>query len=594
MQSFARICVVALSAFILPSLALAENLQTADPPQDEAARRIDWWRKARFGMFIHWGLYAIPAKGEWHVFADRVDFEDYKNLSGQFRAEHFDPAAWAAAAKQAGMGYMVLTARHQDGFSLWDSPSSFEQFTSMRSAAKRDFVAEYTAACRAAGLGGGIYYSPLDWRFPGFFFPEMYRKNAEELRDQTYSQVQELLGNYGKIDILWYDGGGDDWLGLGGLEWSADEGWHGRDTAWPQTKRYSGKPLWEPEKLQAIVRRMQPGIITNDRSGTPGDFESREFKIGNLDNQQPWEKCTTLTGSWGYTASPARSLRDLLGELSQTACRDGNLLLSVGPRPDGSIDPGHLARLHEIGEWMKVNGEAIHGTRGGPLLPNENFGTTTTGSMVYVHVWKWPADGKITLSQLPRPLASSATLSGDAARVSEDQGRIVITRSSTTGEVPLTIIALKLADTAAVGPDSNRNGFGASDTQSSAGSNASAAQALHDSNNWVLRWQDEFDKPGLPDPARWNYESGRVRNGEAQYYTTKRLENARIEDGHLIITARKEPWDGAEYTSASLTTLDRFALTYGKIEISAKVPAGRGTWPALWTLANYDPHVPGG
>ena len=161
-------------------------------------------------------------------------------------------------------------------------------------------------------------------------------------------------------------------------------------------------------------------------------------------------------------------------------------------------------------------------------------------------------------------------------------------------EVPLANHSPTLASPADAGPASTTNGFGASDTSCPTSSNQSPAQALHDSEDWVLRWHDEFDTPGLPDPARWNYESGRVRNGEAQYYTSGRQENARVEDGHLIITARKESWEGAEYTSASLTTLDRLALTYGKIEICAKVPAGRGTWPALWTLANYDPHAPGG
>jgi alpha-L-fucosidase len=400
---------------------------------------LEKWRQIRFGMFIHWGLYAIPAKGEWAVFSQQMDYEEYKKLSTQFTADKFNAKEWAAAAKDAGMGYMVLTSRHHDGFALWDSPSSYEQFTSMKSAAKKDFVAEYTDACRDAGLMVGLYYSPLDWRFPGFFFPKMYRKNAEEMRDQTYGQVRELLSNYGKIDILWYDGGGDNWLGLGGLQYAFGKQWHVR----PEGKNYDGKPLWEPEKLQAMVRSLQQGIITNPRSGAPGDFESREFKVGEFNNKIPWEKCATINGVWGYKDVPARPLSNILGELTNTVCRDGNFLLNVGPRADGTIAPDQLVRLHEIGEWMKVNGEAIYGTRGGPLLPTDYCGTTYAKKYVYVHIWKWPTDAKITLDKLPSKVVSASTLSGDKVMFkTNDQGLVELIQTKVSYNEPLTIIKL--------------------------------------------------------------------------------------------------------------------------------------------------------
>jgi len=429
------------SAQVVNSTAPPEPYASGTKSNSVTSLELEKWRQARFGMFIHWGLYAIPAQGEWYVFSRQVDYEDYKKLSNQFTADKFDANEWASAARQAGMNYMVLTARHHDGFALWDSPSSFEQFTSMKSAAKKDFVAEYTNACRNAGLMVGLYYSPLDWRFPGFFFPKMYRKSAEDMRDQTYSQVKELLSNYGKIDILWYDGGGDEWLGLGGLEWGFGKSWHQRD----KTKKYDGKPLWEPEKLQSMVRNLQPQIITNDRSGADGDFQSREMKIGDFNNSVPWEKCGTINGVWGYKDVPARPLHKIIEELTNTVCRDGNFLLNVGPRADGTIAPDQLFRLHEIGAWMKVNGEAIYGTRGGPLLPTEFSGTTHTDKSVYVHIWKWPTDAKITLEKLPSKIINATVLSGGKVNVkTNDQGLVELTRVGNANEMPIAIIKLNI------------------------------------------------------------------------------------------------------------------------------------------------------
>ncbi len=449
----AFVALFALSGFVLAQSVRSE--ESAPPPVTpecaatmSANPHLTWWRKARFGMFIHWGVYSVPARGEWILFTERIDVREYKKFADGFTAARFDPAAWARAAKEAGMGYMVLTARHHDGFSLWDSPSSFEHFTSVRSAAKRDLVAEFVEAVRTAGLRVGFYYSPLDWRFPGFFFPEMYRENAEALRDQTYAQVRELLTRYGKIDVLWYDGGGDDWLGFGGLEWNVGEGWHTRDKKWPQTKRYAGKPLWEPEKLQAMVRELQPGILTNDRVGNPGeyaDFLSREWSVGAFDNTIPWEKCATITGAWGYREGwNPRPLKDLLSELSHTVCRDGNFLLNVGPKPDGTLSEGETTRLREIGEWMKVNGEAIHDTRGGPLRPTEEYGTTHRGKTVYVHIWKWPSNGRIALPLAGCKPVSSVTLSGDATQAAPIGDGVLIERMKIAEGAPLTIVSLVL------------------------------------------------------------------------------------------------------------------------------------------------------
>ena len=427
------------------------DLQTAvvlEAPKGETSKELElsandmqWWRDAKFGMFIHWGLYSIIGKGEWYMFNKNIDVREYRKLKDQFTAEKFNAKDWAQCAKDAGMKYMVLTSRHHDGFSLWDSPSSYDNFTSMNSAAKKDFVAEYTTACREAGLKVGLYYSPLDWRFPGYFFPDMYRENAEQLKAQTYSQVEELMKNYGKIDVLWYDGGGDDWLGLGGLEWKGKEAWGRR----PKNEKYKGKPLFEPLKLNTMVRQYQPKVIMNNRSGYVGDFSSREQSIGNFDNIKPWEKCGTISAGWGYTSSRTEplSLKKIIENLSNIVCRDGNYLLNVGPRPDGQIEPSQVARLKEVGQWLKLYGECIYGTHGGPILPTANYGATSTPKAVYIHVWEWPADGKITIEGL-KGIKSGKALTADNVSVSVKDGKVLLSCDKINTENPLTVIKLKL------------------------------------------------------------------------------------------------------------------------------------------------------
>jgi alpha-L-fucosidase len=427
-----------------------EELQTAvvlETARNETSKALElsaddikWWKDAKFGMFIHWGLYSIVGQGEWYMFNKSVDLREYRKLKDEFTAEKFSAKDWAQCAKDAGMKYMVMTARHHDGFSLWDSPGSYDNFTSINSAAKKDFVAAYTQACRDAGLKVGIYYSPLDWRFPGYFFPDMYRENAEQLKAQTYSQVEELMKSYGKIDVLWYDGGEDDWLGLGGLQWGKG-GWGTR----PKTEKYKGKPLFEPIKLNTMVRKYQPKVIINDRSGYEGDFTSREQATGDFDDQRPWEKCGTLSAGWGYMSvrTEPLSLKKILETLSNIVCRDGNYLLNVGPRPDGQIEPSQVARLKEVGNWLKLYGECIYGTKGGPILPTKEYGATSTSKAIYVHIWEWPADGKITINGL-QGIKSAKALTDDKVSVSVKNGIVVLRKDYSTTENPLTVIKLKL------------------------------------------------------------------------------------------------------------------------------------------------------
>jgi alpha-L-fucosidase len=378
-------------------------------PEPEANPRIGWWREARFGMFLHWGVYSIPGRGEWVQWAEQIPTDQYAKLADQFHPEHFNADAWAQVAKDGGMKYMVLTVRHHDGFALFDDPGS--SFNAMKSAAHRDSVADYVKAVRKAGLGVGLYYSPLDWRFPGFFFPGIYQQNAIELRDQYQRQIDELASRYGKLDILWFDGGGNEWLGFGGAEFTGS-GWQAR----PKDKSYSGTFDWQDEKTVAHLRQLQPQIIVNDRTDAPADFRSREgdAALGDFVNQQPWELCTTITeGAWGYqNDAKVKSLDQLVRLLVGAVGRDGNLLLNVGPNPDGEIVPAQEVRLREIGQWLSQNGESIYGTRGGPWLPGSYGVSTHSGKLVYLHILHLPAESALVLPALPDRAVKATLLHG--------------------------------------------------------------------------------------------------------------------------------------------------------------------------------------
>jgi alpha-L-fucosidase len=379
-------------------------------------KRIEWWRDARVGLFMHWGVYSIPGRGEWVQWDEQIPRTEYAKLANEFHPEHFSAEKWAQTAKDAGMKYVVLTARHHDGFTLFDDPGS--DFTAMKSAAHQDFIADYVKAVRDAGLGVGLYYSPLDWRFPGFFFPDLYMDNAVALREQYRRQITELATHYGKLDILWFDGGGNEWLGFGGVQFRG--GWHAR----PSDKPYTGKFDWKDDQAVGLLREKQPNIVINDRTDAAADFRSREGDgaLGEFDNQTPWELCTTITeGAWGYQpTAKVKPLARLLQLLVGAAGRDGNFILNVGPRPDGEIDPAQVQRLHEIGDWLRKNGESIYRTRGGPWLPGDYGVSTHRGKDVYVHVLKVPEAGVVALPNLPTRIVKMTDLEGSAISYSQD------------------------------------------------------------------------------------------------------------------------------------------------------------------------------
>jgi len=400
------------------------------PGSNLPPEKMQWWEDQKFGMFIHWGLYAIPATGEWTMFNQKIPAEEYAKLADQFNPKHFSATEWAKVAKEAGMKYMVMVARHHDGFALWNSPSSYRHFNSWETAAHRDFIKEYTDACRKAGLYVGIYYSPLDWRFPGYFDPKGLPDNAALLKKQTYGQVEELMKNYGKIDILWYDGG---WLAHKGTD---------ADAAW----------FWEPLKLNAMVRSYNPDVVINPRSGMAGDFQTDE---GGADVKGPiipfpWEKCLNLNStSWGYNKTQRlMPLKYIVDMLVNTVDRGGNMLLNVGPDPDGVIPPTHVERLKEVGKWLAKNRESIYQTRPGPFQPvDEFYGTTHRGNKIYLHILKMPAGvTAIKLPPTPQTIISCKLLHGKKVKFYQDTTGISLNMASVRLDSLVTTLVLKTKD----------------------------------------------------------------------------------------------------------------------------------------------------
>lgn len=377
---------------------------------NETGTRFDWFNQARFGMFIHWGLYSLLGRGEWVRYHEGIPAEEYAALAQQFNPQHFRPTEWAALAKAAGMNYMVLGAKHHDGFCLFDS--QYTDFTATKTAAGRDLVAEYVEACRAAGLRVGLYFSVKDWTFPAYFQdPEANPEGWAKLVDHFHNQTLELMRNYGKIDILWFDGDDDPNY----RDWGAEK-----------------KRLWRSEELMAKVRQLQPDILINNRAGLPEDFETPEQHIpAAAGTPRMYESCITMNNHWGYcpTDTDWKSTCQLLNMLVASAARGANLLLNVGPDADGVIPQASVTRLQEMGSWLAMHGEAIYGTE--RILPNwwdaPGFGRITTkGNHAYLVIQDWHGNGSITTTSLANEVRSAELLATGQPLPVKREGRRVI------------------------------------------------------------------------------------------------------------------------------------------------------------------------
>jgi len=356
--------------------------------------KLKWFREARYGLFIHWGLYSILGRGEQVLFREHLVPSEYRKLAERFNPKKYNPAAWAATAKAAGMKYAVLTTKHHDGFCLFDTATT--EYCAPRCAAGSDLVAEYVKAFRNAGLKVGLYFSLADWNYPAYFNgPEKDPKGFKAFRKLVHDQVRELCSQYGKIDVIWFDG------------------------EWPHSVAE-----WQSARLEKTIRSLQPGILINNRlfkraPGT-GDFGTPEQEIPDVHvaKAQPWESCiTSVQRWWGWHTGDQfwKSPKDILLALCHAASGGGNLLLNVGPKPDGTFPAPFVRNLQPVGEWLRVNGEAIYGTTGGVSEVSTLGYMTVKKNAAYLLVTYWPGE-ELHLCGLSNRVRSARVL-GHADRV---------------------------------------------------------------------------------------------------------------------------------------------------------------------------------
>ena len=336
------------------------------------------------------------------MYSERINPEEYAKLADDFLPEPGCAEEWVATAKAAGANYMVLTTRHHEGFCLFDSKVS--DFTSVKLGPKRDIVREYVDAARKAGLHVGFYYSLLDWRFPGYFEPEKYPESKDALVKQVHEQVRELMTNYGKIEILEYDGGWDARL---------------------QKNRAGWSEFWHAKELNAMVRELQPGIIINDRSGEDEDIETPEQVVRAGKLQALTESCMCIGDScgWGYIRfNPNwKTSEQLLQHLIQASQLGGNYLLNIGPDPKGHIRNEELERLQALGRWLSIHGEAVYGAERCNLIGASEPGLvdlnlqgpfTRKGNNAYWCIFRWPGKVATAVNVGTKPLRVTLLESG--------------------------------------------------------------------------------------------------------------------------------------------------------------------------------------
>lgn len=367
------------------------RVSSGQRPGASREARLDWWRNARFGLFIHWGLYAIPA-GEWHgqaipgigewiMLRARISVHDYEQLARQFNPVSFDADAWVQLAKRAGQKYLVITSKHHDGFCMFDSKLTNYDIVDATPFA-RDPMRELAAACQKHGIRLCFYYSQTqDWHHPDgdgndWDYYEVRKDFAGYVEDYVKPQVRELLTNYGPIGLIWFD------------------------TPKSMTPGQS-------QSLVDLVHQIQPECLVNGRVGNHlGDYASTRDNVIPVEQwaEMDWETPATINDTWGFKRDDHnwKSVPDLVRKLVDIASKGGNYLLNVGPTAEGIIPQPSAERLEGIGRWLELNAESVYRTRAGPIQGLEWCRSTVRGNRLYLHVFDWPTDGLLRLPPLPR------------------------------------------------------------------------------------------------------------------------------------------------------------------------------------------------
>jgi alpha-L-fucosidase len=382
--------------------------------ETDRARRMKWWHEAKFGMFIHWGLYSVLGRHEWVMEQEGIPVAEYEPLAKKFVPKPVPMRDWAKLAKRAGMKYMVMTTKHHEGFCLFNS--KLTSYCAPKQAAGRDLVKEYVESARAEGLRVGFYHSLMDWHHPDGARCEKDEAARRRFVDYIHGQIHELLTQYGKIDILWYD------------------------VAWPLDP--AG---WESEKMNKMVFGLQPDIIVNNRNKLPGDFSTPEQRI-EAAKGAAWEACMTMNDSWGYHAADDnwKSPKAVVRNLVTCARQGGNYLFNIGPKADGSIPEESVKILTAVGQWMDRNAATVRGADICTVSRSNYCGFTRKGNTLYVHVHFWPGE-TVTVGGLTTKVKSAKLFaSGKPVKFTQDDWRVRITGLPVVApDNPVTVIALE-------------------------------------------------------------------------------------------------------------------------------------------------------
>jgi alpha-L-fucosidase len=428
---------------LLPSVAQAVEI----PP---LAQRASWFSEARFGLFIHWGVYSVVGKGEWLRETGKIPLAEYNQLHPQFNPARFSAADWVGQAKRAGQKYLVITTKHHDGFCMFDS--KLTDYDIMNTPLKRDVIKELADECHRQGLRLGFYYSIMDWHHPDYTPRRKWEKDRssegavfDRYVDYMRGQLRELMTNYGRVDVLWFDGG------------------------W---ERKAPEDLKKFQDMIDMARQLQPQMLVNNRAFIAGDYETPEQFVpatGVVDAQgRPtiWEACITMTTGhgafaptawWGYDRYEKvfKPTDELLQKLVDIASKGGNLLLNIGPTPEGVIRPEESQRMAAIGRWMAQYGQTIYGTSASPFRLLPFFGRVTCkGNMLFVHVFDWPVDGRLVLPGLKTQVVGAKLLGPAPApvEVKREGGDVVLHLSGRAPDPIDSVVALELAGPAEVEP----------------------------------------------------------------------------------------------------------------------------------------------
>jgi alpha-L-fucosidase len=376
---------------------------------------MQWWHEAKFGMFIHFGLYSQHARHEWAMEDEAIPIADYMALDKAFNPAPDFARGWARLAKAAGMKYMVMTTKHHEGFCNFDT--KLTDYCAAKQAPGRDLVREYVEAARAEGLRVGFYYSLMDWHHPDGARCATDDAARQRFVEYTHGLIRELMTNYGKIDILWYD------------------------VAWPLDAQG-----WESERMNKMVFDLQPDIIVNNRNKLTGDFSTPEQKIVASTGGRAWESCMTLNDSWGYQRADDnwKSSKTIIRNLLSCAHDGGNYLLNIGPMPDGGIPEESIRVLTEVGQWMATNGATIY--TADPCQPRRsNYASfTRTGNTLFMHVHFWPGHDVAISGLMVKAKSARLLKTNREVKFTQDPYRLhLIDLPIDAPDAPVTTIAVK-------------------------------------------------------------------------------------------------------------------------------------------------------